>query len=129
MTKHIRAAFSNSDDLVAAKVNVLYPKDEIDIYYLLGILNSKLISFWYYEKNKTNHMQGEAMDFDLPSLGRTPIRYSEDNIKELSNLVQSIINLGIDDENYNELNDLVNDIYELSEEEKTIVNKFEIDIS
>ncbi len=129
MTKHIRAAFSNSDDLVAAKVSVLYPKDEIDIYYLLGILNSKLLSFWYYEKNKTNHMQGEAMDFDLPSLGRTPIRYSENNIKELSNLVQSIINLGIDDENYNELNDLVNDIYELSEEEKTIVNKFEIDIS
>ena len=129
MTKHIRAAFSNSDDLVAAKVSVLYPKDEIDPYYLLGILNSKLLSFWYYEKNKTNHMQGEAMDFDLPSLGRVPVRYNKNDIKELSDLVQSIINFGINDENYNELNQIVNDIYELSEQEKTIVNKFEIDIS
>ena len=129
MTKHIRAAYTNNDDLVAAKVTALYPKDEIDIYYLLGILNSKLLSFWYYEKNKTNHMQGEAMDFDIPSLGRLPIRYRENEIKELSKLVQSIINSGIDDNNYNELNDLVNNIYELTDEEKIIINKFEIDIS
>ena len=57
------------------------------------------------------------------------MRYNKNNIKELSHLVQSIINSGIDDENYNELNQIVNDIYELSEQEKTIVNKFEIDIS
>ncbi|MGP2553823.1 Eco57I restriction-modification methylase domain-containing protein [Mucilaginibacter rubeus] len=63
----------------------------IDLDYLLGLLNSKVIDFWYYAKFETTHMQGGYIRYDLPYLKQIPIPIPD---KETMNSIAEIaINL------------------------------------
>jgi len=45
----------------------------IDENCLLGILNSKLINYWYSKKYETTHMASRYLRFDIPYLKQIPI--------------------------------------------------------
>ena len=91
MTSHIRAAISSPYES-AGKVNVIYNMNEIDKYYILGLLNSKLLDYYYCIKNESKHMNGGAFGFDTPSVKSLPIPKIDMKIKhKIVEMVKSII--------------------------------------
>jgi len=70
----------------------LIPDTEIiDIYYLLGVLNSKLLNFWYKEAGKA---KGLMLEFFATPLSKMPILISErEKTIIIRKKVSSVINL------------------------------------
>lgn len=88
MTNFIRCCVAPSG-YFGGKVNVLYDF-KVDKRYILGLLNSKLMSYFYAQKYFASHMQGGAFGFDTLSVGNLPIQ--KPNLANQS-LVDEIINL------------------------------------
>jgi len=93
--------------------------------YLTGLLNSKLFAFWLRHKGK---MQGANYQVDKEPLLELPIFTSDkDRQNNLIKVVDQIIevkkgSVGADTSQYEkELDELVFDLYDLTEEEKEIV--------
>ena len=76
------------------KVNVLYDF-KVDKRYILGLLNSKLMSYFYAQKYFALHMQDGAFGFDTLSVGNLPIQKpnsaNQSLVDEIINLVDRII--------------------------------------
>ena len=88
MTNFIRCCVAPSG-YFGGKVNVLYDF-KVDKRYILGFLNSKLMSYFYAQKYFASHMQGGAFGFDTLSVGNLP---TPKITKENQHLVNEIINL------------------------------------
>ena len=59
MVKNIEATLIDENYYSAKSTTVIYPKDEqTSLYYALGLLNSKLVNFYFKEINKHNAMSG-----------------------------------------------------------------------
>ena len=127
MTNFIRCCVAPSG-YFGGKVNVLYDF-KVDKRYILGLLNSKLMSYFYAQKYFASHMQGGAFGFDTLSVGNLPIQKpnsaNQSLVDEIINLVDRIIEgkkSGIDmRELEEEVDRLVYELYELSEEEIKII--------
>lgn len=110
VTKTIQAAFDDSKEYYVGKSSVI-TNMKISPYYLLGLLNSKLINFWYYTKYESTHMAGGYLRFDIPYLELIPvpeltpiqekifvisveqiIRFKKQNKDNLVNYVERLIN-------------------------------------
>ncbi len=70
-------------------MNVLYDF-KVDKRYILGLLNSKLMSYFYAQKYFASHMQGGAFGFDTLSVGNLPTP-KPNSLNQ--NLADEIINL------------------------------------
>jgi hypothetical protein len=81
MTKRIEAAFDN--DGVGLGVNVFALTDfEIPKNYLLGLLNSKLITFYFIIINQAKHLAGDYFAINKNQLAKLPIRPFTGNLNE-----------------------------------------------
>ncbi|MDD2284433.1 MAG: Eco57I restriction-modification methylase domain-containing protein [Paludibacter sp.] len=117
-------SYSDFDCYVSATFYVI-KTDRVNLKYLTGLLNSRLISFWLKNKGK---MQGDNYQLDKEPLLQVPIRIgSESQVKLVIELVEQIISSKQIDTNadtYNiekEIDKIVYDIYELTKEEVRIV--------
>lgn len=113
-----RFTYSDFDCFISRAFLVIHT-DRIDLKYLTGLLNSKLIAFWLRCKGK---MQGNAFQIDIEPLLSIPI--FEANIEEqakMIRLVNQILErkkLGIDTSVFEDrLDKLVYRLYELTDEE------------
>ena len=91
--------------------------DETKIYYILGLLASKLMN-WYYKKISTNsNVNGYEVD-------NLPIVLDKTKIEKVGNIVKQILNCkNRNHELNNQLNSLVYQIYGLSVEDIKIVEE------
>lgn len=71
MTKNIRATIVEKN-IYAGKVNILNDF-KINPKYLLAVINSTLISYYYSIKNESKHLSGGYFGFDIPSIKDIPI--------------------------------------------------------
>ena len=129
-------SYVDFDSYVSATFYVIKP-DDIDLKYLTGILNSKLIVFWLKNKGK---MQGSNYQIDKEPLLNIPICNTDnEQLKnKLINFVNEIIECNqrlINEKNPDSINRIKNDIadidsfidktvysiYNISEEEKNII--------
>ena len=81
MTNFIRCCIA-SKGYYGGKVNILH-NFKVDKRFLLGILNSKLMSYFYSKKYFASHMQGGAFGFDTISVGNLPIPQITESNKPL----------------------------------------------
>ena len=89
--------------------------NRVNLKYLTGLLNSKLIEFWLRNKGK---MQGANFQLDKEPLQQIPIAVPSKQIQELvSHFVDCIISLKT---NYGRLNNLVSNDYIADAYEKLI---------
>lgn len=100
--------------------------DRINMKYLTGLLNSKLIAFWLRYMGK---MQGSNYQVDKEPLMNIPIKKATFEIEnQLINLVDRIIELKKLNKDTQELekqiDEMVYDLYELTEEEKELIRNF-----
>lgn len=98
----------------ANSINYLLPSEK-DIYWILALLNSKLIN-WYFKKLSTN---SNVNGYEIDSL---PIKIKEDKMNQLTNLAKMQI-----EKNSTEISDkidkIVYEIYNLSENDIKIIEK------
>ena len=108
---------------LANSCNYIFPPSNIDVYALLGLLNSKLIN-WFFRCFSTNsNVNGYEID-NLP----IPI-ISRDDQNKLGDLVKSImvkkkLDLFADTQNEeSKIDDVVFQLYNLTNEERFIIEK------
>lgn len=128
--------YTDFDSYFSAAYNVI-KTERINLKYLTGILNSKLIKFWLLKKGK---MQGSIYQVDKEPLMQIPIHKTKDKESEskLIELVEKIIKTKIQEHdseneqdkefyhNYSnsvesEINKLVYKIYDISDEDIQII--------
>lgn len=128
MTNFIRCCVAPSG-YFGGKVNVLYDF-KVDKRYILGLLNSKLMSYFYAQKYFASHMQGGAFGFDTLSVGNLPIpkitKENQNLADEIINLVDKILDFKKANKDITELeskiDDLVYQLYSLNKDEILIIN-------
>ena len=72
MTSHCRVALAKKGE-TAGKVNVLHNFKKYDILFVLALLNSKLVDYYYRITNESKHLNGGALPFDTESVKVIPI--------------------------------------------------------
>ncbi|EPS02712.1 type II restriction-modification enzyme [Campylobacter jejuni subsp. jejuni HN-CJD07035] len=123
-------SYLNNEAYVMLSLNVIKTQ-RINVKYLTGLLNLKLVAFWLKHKGK---MQGNNYQIDKEPLLNIPIVDTNSKNKkladELINLVDEILKVKEQDKNANtqelenKTNSLVYKLYNLTEEEiKIIENK------
>ena len=100
--------------------------DRINMKYLTGLLNSKLIAFWLRYMGK---IQGSNYQIDKEPLMNIPLKIADENIEnKIIDLVDEIIELKKlnKDTQYLEdkIDEMVYDLYELTEEERELIRNF-----
>lgn len=100
--------------------------DRINMKYLTGLLNSKLVAFWLRYMGK---MQGSNYQIDKEPLMNIPLKIANENTEnKIIDLVDEIIELKKlnKDTQYLEdkIDEMVYDLYELTEEERELIRNF-----
>lgn len=113
--------FSSADVYFITKKN-----EDINLKYLLAILNSKLCYIWLYKKGKR---KGDMLELYATPLEQIPIKIiSNAEQEKYIQIVDRIIELKkLDKDTYNlenQIDEMVYDLYELTEEEKELVRGF-----
>ncbi|OLR50619.1 type IIG restriction enzyme/methyltransferase [Helicobacter pylori] len=114
------------------KVNILHDF-RIDRFLILGILNSKLMTYFYKKKFFPTHMQGGAFGFDTLSVETLPIsqitKSNQPTADKIIALVDKILALKEKDPKANtqklekEIDALVYQLYNLTDEEIKIIEE------
>jgi hypothetical protein len=115
-------AFTEEEAYVMMSFNVIRSK-RINLKYLTGLLNSKLIAFWLRKKGK---MQGNNYQIDKEPLLKIPIyKPSDKEQTEIAKFVDKIIALKAKGKDSSELekqiDELVYKLYEITPEEQKII--------
>ena len=129
MTNYIRCCLAPKA-YFGGKVNCLH-NFKIDKRLLLGILNSKIMSYYYAKKYFASHMQGGAFGFDTSSIRSLPIpKITESNqtlCDEIIALVDRILEVKAKDsttdtsELESKIDKLVYKLYNLTNKEIKII--------
>ncbi len=114
MTKIIRANIFHPG-VYCGKVNCVY-NNSISNEYILSILNSNLINYYYLIKNESKHQDGGYFGMDIPSLENIPFVYNEKYTPILKKLYFET--------NYKEINKIVYEIYNISQSEINEIEQF-----
>jgi adenine-specific DNA-methyltransferase len=116
--------YTNFDCFVSQTFFVIQSQ-RINLKYLTGLLNSKLVSFWLRKKGK---MQGNAYQLDKEPLLEIPIyKPADKDVNEIAKQVDYIISLkkeGKDtSENEIKIDELVYKLYDITIEEQIIIQR------
>jgi hypothetical protein len=87
MTNNIRA-YLDTKKFSVGKVNILQGFD-LKIKFILAILNSKIIDFWYRNVFDALHLQGGGLGYELPYFLDIPITSKQDK----ENIVELLVNM------------------------------------
>lgn len=90
MTKYLECGLDYKGEFLAAKSTSVVIPHGVDIFYLVGLLNSKLISFYYTEEHGGNRLSGGYLRIGPPQLRQIPIRVVESG-DEVARTNQDII--------------------------------------
>ena len=127
MTSHCRVALAKKGE-TAGKVNVLHNFKKYDILFVLALLNSKLVDYYYRITNESKHLNGGALPFDTESVKVIPIpEASKEQQQEIMEIVDSILdnkkaNLNSDTSaSEREIDSLIYKFYNLTDEEIAVI--------
>ncbi len=131
MTNQIRCVVVPSG-VYGGKVNILHDF-RIDRFLILGILNSKLMTYFYKKKFFPTHMQGGAFGFDTLSVETLPIpqitKSNQPTAHKITDRTKAILEAKEKDPKANtqklekEIDALVYQLYNLTDEEIKIIEE------
>ena len=118
-------SYTEEESYVMLSFNVI-KTDKINMKYLTGFLNSKLVAFWLKHMGK---MQGSNYQIDKEPLMNIPIKIADENSEnKIIDLVDEIIELkklNKDTQDLEEkIDEMVYDLYGLTEDEKELIRNF-----
>ena len=127
-TRENTFAYNNMEWFCRSDVyDITIPNGKIDIFYLLGILNSRMSFVWLYNRGKR---KGEVLELFQVPLSEIPIiRMSSDNEKIIAELAKEITSKKMSDayadteELEKRIDSMLYDAYELSDKEIEIIER------
>lgn len=113
-----------SDVICGDSCNIIFPKDDsIDIMYMLGILNSKAVNYFFKYFNQTNHVPiGELKKIPFPVINKDeqqPIVYLTKRILDLKDKDPNADTTSLE----HEIDKLVYQLYTITPEEIAIIEQ------
>ncbi|WP_027004041.1 DUF7149 domain-containing protein [Hugenholtzia roseola] len=128
MTLRLQAAIDQKQCFVGKSTVLFNINKKIKPYFLLALLNSKIINFWYKNYFENTHLSGGYIRFDIPYMKKIPIAIpSTDLQNKIIKLVKQILvqkEKGQDTSKLEaQIDRLVYELYDLTEEEIKIVEK------
>ncbi len=132
-TRYISFAYNNVEWFCRSDVYVITSKNKsVDLFLLLGILNSKMNFVWLYNRGKR---KGEVLElFQIPLSEIPIISLSEENKLSISKLAHSITDIKANDKNADtsqlesQIDRILYKAYNLSDVEIKIVEDFHADV-
>ncbi len=128
MTLQLQAAIDENDSYIGKSTVIHDLNKKFDKKYLLAILNSYLIDFWYKNYFENTHLSGGYIRFDIPYLKKIPIAEILDKEQQpFINKVDEILSIKKENPKADtsqletEIDQMVYQLYELTEEEIKIV--------
>lgn len=91
MTKDIEAFYDNGECVAAKSTTIILGNDK-NLKYLTGLLNSKLLSWWYKINFNSLKMSGGALGFGSNEVGCIPIKIANFEIQEKIITLVELIN-------------------------------------
>ncbi|MCX8515199.1 MAG: hypothetical protein ORN24_06480, partial [Burkholderiales bacterium] len=120
MTLQVRVV-ANDENVSCGKVNVIYDiSHEVNHLFLLGVLNSRLITYYYTEKHKNSHLSGGFLSFDTVTVGEIPIKLDSKYYTKISDLVLTAM-INNNEDVLKKIDNLVYDLYDLTPEEISLI--------
>lgn len=113
--------FYDSGEVLAGKSTTVIFKSKYSLKYIIGILNSKLITFFYSSFFGSLSLAGGFYRIGAPQLKDIPIKFVEEFEKQVINAVDKAIQNPDDEDTINEIDALVYKIYDLTEEEIALI--------
>jgi len=131
MTNSIRAVFIKNNRYLGGKVNVIKPNDGTLALFIVALLNSKIINFWYQEKFKMQHMQGGALPINAKDLKKIPVVVNNKVIIEkIAAIAKDITHIKIVNQKADvtelesKINHFLYTLYKLTKEEINTIENF-----
>lgn len=125
---YLKAAYKETDTVLLDRIYYLTSKKQDDDKYVLGVLNSKLINYWFEYYYSTTKVRGNYFDLNGNQIKSIPIAKASIQQKmNLSKIVDIILktkksNPHADTSSLeSEIDRLVYDLYGLTEEEIAII--------
>ena len=112
------------DVICGDSCNIIYPKsDDIDIKYLLGILNSSTVNYYFKFYNQTNHVPiGEIKNIPFPKVTKIKQEPIISVVEKILNIKKSIPNADTSALEH-QIDELVYQLYNLTPEEIAIIEQ------
>jgi restriction endonuclease S subunit len=131
MNKRLECYYDNHGNYLAGKSTIIVTNSNINMKYLLGLLNSNLISYFYRVSFNTCSLKGGYLVISASRVKKIPIKIpTEVQLQMAVDIVNELINLYKEDnkkmiaEKETELNILIYEIYCLSKKEQMVVEEF-----
>lgn len=121
LTKQIQASI-DEEKFFVGKSTVLYDLQDISYEYLVALLNSKLLDFWYKGRFESAHMGSGYIRYDIPYLSLMPIRYDKENLVKAIEKAYLSIKKHDTFEEEKVLDILIFKLYDMSYEEVKYIN-------
>lgn len=132
MSKRIESYYDNGQYLAGKSTSIILENKNnlVPIKYILGLMNSKLMSFWITKYFNSIKMAGGFLNIGTKEIGMLPIKKTEKNIENLIiNNVENILilkNQDIESDTKkieSEIDQLVYKLYDLTDDEIKIVEE------
>lgn len=112
-------------DCFVSRAFLVIQSDRINLKYLTGLLNSKLIAFWLRKKGK---MQGNAYQLDKEPMLEIPIyKPGEKEVNEVAKLVDKIIALKTEGKDSNaqerKIDEIIYKLYDIEPAEQEVIER------
>jgi adenine-specific DNA-methyltransferase len=123
--KSLIASYVTETFVVDQTAYIAKPKEELNILFYLGIINSKLL-FWYFQ-NINNEFDQLFPKIKVKEFNALPLPNIQFSNNDISHIVSKILNLKSSDKNSEtsgyekEIDQLVYNLYDLTEEEIKII--------
>jgi adenine-specific DNA-methyltransferase len=126
MTLQLQVAFDENKNYVGKSTVIHKIKSNINQSYLLGLLNSQLVDFWYKNYFENTHLSGGYIRFDIPYLQKIPIVVPSQKEQEIiAKFTEEVIQLKlkkIDTKKLeSQIDQLIYKLYNLSKEDIKII--------
>ncbi len=130
---NLKASYDEGKKFIMDRIYYLIPKSNInlDLLYVLGLLNSKLIDFYYKNKFKSTHVGGGYLDLRGVQIKKLPIKLPDEKqakrIKELVERIMQFYKEGKPEQQIKnidyEIDEEIYRLYGITEEEQKIIEE------
>lgn len=123
MTKKLECVLDELGNIVAGKSTILILNSDINLKYLLGILNSSLMTFYYRIYYNSSSLSGGFYSINTEQIKDLPLKYNEKYLNIIIELVDKL-NTNYDENVYKQLDNVIFELYNLTDEERNIINEY-----
>lgn len=127
MTKQIESVYSEDGIALGVGIYAIHTFNRFSPYYILGVLNSKLLSYYLMNKFRDKHLAGGYLGINKSTIEKLPlITAREEEELSVANLAKEVSTHGINSETeklIKQIDHIVYSIYSLTEEEIKMVEE------